>query len=358
MTSNLLFISLVLILFIVLICWIFRNSIINQNEGMDNMFYNFYMQNFHRPPDPITSKYYRSKNEAKLEAELMIYKNQVFKGLKFIKTKGLVITGLIRNAEFNIPFLKKFYNVIKSITKKSIFIIIENDSEDDTRARLLEWQKEDSTIIILCDYNKEGNVPVCNITGHHQVYKDKSPHVARIRKLSYLRNIYIDYIEHYINLEEFEYLCVMDLDLNGSLYLDGVLHSFYQMSVDSTISGIACNGMVKSFKNGETYFKYYDSFAFVEFGEPHEWSNEFDKSSHDEDVLNYVTQKYHNNMNIDKVTSAFGGFCIYRLQEIIKSKARYEFSRNNKLSCEHAHFHKKLNKLVVNPRMIFLIQSV
>ena len=63
-------------------------------------------------------------------------------------------------------------------------------------------------------------------------------------------------------------------------------------------------------------------------------------------------------MNIDKVTSAFGGFCIYRLQEIIKSKARYEYSRNNKLSCEHAHFHKKLNKLVVNPRMIFLIQSV
>lgn len=358
MATYLLSISLFLVFLIIILCWFFKNSFFNQSEGMNNTFYNFYMNHFNRAPDPISSKYYMNKNENTLITELTIYKNQVEKGLYWTQSQGIVFCGLIRNAEDNIPFLKSFYNTMKSICKKSVFIILENDSTDNTRQKLLEWKQQDPTVVILCDYNQDGNVSVCSISGHTQTYQDKTPHVARIRKLAYLRNIYIDYITHYLKLDDFQYMCVMDLDLSGSMYMDGVLHSFYQLSIDSGISAIACNGMVRTGAGSDAYFKYYDSFAFVELGEPHEWSNEYDKYSHDEDVLNYVTKKYQNNMNLDEVTSAFGGFCIYNLEEVLRSKARYSYSKSNKLSCEHSHFHLNLKKIVVNPRMIFLIHSV
>jgi len=358
MATNLLFISLILVLFVIILCWFYKNSFFNQSENMTNTLYNFYINNFKRAPDPISSKYYINKNESSLLSELAIYKNQVEKGLKYVQTKGIIFCGLVRNSEDNIPFLKNFYSTMKAICKKSVFIIIENDSIDSTREKLLQWKEEDPTIILLCDYNQDGNVKVCNISGHTQVYKDKTPHVARIRKLAYLRNIYIDYINYYLKNDDFDYMVVLDLDLNGNIFMDGILHSFYQLKMDLNISAIACNGMVKTGTSQESYFKYYDSFAFVELGETHEWNNEYDKYSHDEDVLNYVTQKYQNNMNLDEVTSAFGGFCIYNLEDIIKNKARYDYSKNSKLSCEHSHFHKNLNKIVVNPRMIFLIHSV
>jgi hypothetical protein len=165
----------------------------------------------------------------------------------------------------------------------------------------------------------------------------------------------LEFIKNSEKYSDFDYLYVLDLDLNGNLFLDGIFHSMYHFERDSSISAISCNGLVKYGKDG---FNYYDSFAYIEYGEKYEWETDFDKRSHDEEVLRYVTEKYTKNMDLDRVYSAFGGLCIYDLSEILESNAEYDYSKNNKLSCEHTHFHKKLKNIYVNPRMMFLINYV
>ena len=42
-------------------------------------------------------------------------------------------------------------------------------------------------------------------------------------------------------------------------------------------------------------------------------TNTFDKQNHDQDVIKYISQHYQKSLEMDKVMSAFGGFCIYSL---------------------------------------------
>jgi hypothetical protein len=322
---------------------------------MTNYLYNFYIQNFKRPPDPIINKYYEKLDNKIIENDLKIYLNQVKNGINYVSEKKLILAGLIRNNENNIPFLINFYDTLKSYFKKTIFLIVENNSIDKTREKLIQWNQKDESVIILCDYDQDENIAECELNNFEKVYNDKIPFSERIKKLSYLRNVYIDYIRKDSILIHFDYLIVFDLDLFGKFFMDGILHSFYYLGINDTISAISCNGLVQK-KNKE--YEYYDSFAYIDLNESIEWDTSFDKSSHDYDVLNYTTKKYMKNMKLDKVKSAFGGFCIYNLKKIIDTKAKYSYSKNNKLSCEHSHFHSFFDGVYVNPKMIFLIHSV
>lgn len=354
MTIYVIIITIILIFILFFICNISNYACFNKIEGMTSSLYQYYLDHFNRSPDPIILKYYQNRNENIILTDISVYKNQVDLGRNIVKNKKLILTGLIRNAESNIPYLKTLYSNFKKICKHIVFIIVENDSSDNTRFELIEWTKQDNSIIILCDSLNNINASKCNISGHGHFYVDKIPYVTRIRKLSYLRNIYIDYIRNHNTYQSYDYLCVMDLDLNGNLFMDGILNSFYHLNINHEISGLACNGMVKG-KNDS--FTYYDTFAFIELGENYEWNTNFDKYSHDEDVLKYISQKYQNDMNLDQVLSAFGGFCIYNLSHVIKTQTNYSYSIDDKLSCEHVHFNKNFNKFFVNPRMIFLIYS-
>lgn len=356
-STALLLINAVLLVFVIVtITWLV--SCIANSEGLTASFHDLYLRHLKRPPDPIMIKYFSSRSNEVIETEINIYVRQVKEGAQSCLRYRTILAGLIRNAESNVPFLQETYRELKAIFSEIVFIIVENDSSDRTRSLLLEWAQNDASIIILCDNGLPKNLPSCQIQGHETFYKDKVPFVKRIQKLAHVRNVYLDYIYNDQRLSAFDYLCVMDLDLNGHLFLDGVFHSFYHMNRDPSISGIACNGMVhKKPIATSTPFTYYDSFAFVALGEPFEWSTEFDKFSHDQDVLLYTTKRYTTDMSLDHVSSAFGGFCIYKMQEILMRKAKYSFSKNNKLSCEHSHFHINLRKICVNPRMIFLIKA-
>lgn len=343
-------------IFLILVILILYNiNVFSKFEYMNNFFYyDFYLKNFNRLPDPIIKNYFANLNDKLILAQLNIYYEQVKKGENFVSNKKIIIAGLIRNAEKNIYFLKKIYEKIKKICLETVFIIVENDSKDNTRKYLLEWNKIDPSVIILCDNNMI-NTNKCNIIGFEYFYDEKIPFVHRIKKLSYLRNIYLNFIKNSIKLKNFDFMFVMDLDLNGKLHNDGILQSFYHFSKDLQISAICCNGLVKNSNNKLTY---YDSFAYVQLGEDYEWNNDFDKFSHDEDVLQNITKKYIKDLNLDKVKSAFGGFSIYNLNHIIETNASYNYSKNNKLSCEHAHFNILLKNIYVNPRMIFEINYI
>jgi glycosyltransferase involved in cell wall biosynthesis len=314
--------------------------------------FQFFLKNMDREVDPVTMRYFSKFNEATIEKELRNYANQCRIGKNYIQEKSVVVAGLIRNAEDNIGFLRSFYEDVKRSSKKTAFVIVENNSTDTTRERLLEWHAEDPTITVLCDADKPPNEPVCRLDGHEHFYQDKSPSTNRIQKLAYLRNIYIDYIKKTPELVGHDFLIVMDLDLQGRLFMDGIYHSFYHFEKEPDTSAIACNGTIRDANNR---YVYYDSFAFAEIGDPIEWNTTFDKSSHDQDVLLYTTERYSRDMSLHKVASAFGGMCIYRMSELCQKKSRYSYSQDSRLSCEHVYFNKGFRNFYVNPKMIFLI---
>lgn len=70
---------------------------------------------------------------------------------------------------------------------------------------------------------------------------DHSPRPDRIYRMAFLRNIYMDHIRHYY--PKFDFLCIMDMDLHGSLYMDGYKHAIRLLS-DKTRDAVACNGMI------------------------------------------------------------------------------------------------------------------
>jgi hypothetical protein len=295
--------------------------------------------------------YYHDKHPKIIENDLVIYLNQVKNGQEIAKQQKLVLAGLIRNSQMNIPFIKKFYNDLKMQFLDSVFLIVENNSIDETRKGLLDWTQNDPSVIILCDREMIENQRNCQLPGFETFYTDKIPYSERIQKLSTLRNIYLEYIQKkFLN---YDLMAVLDLDLHGEFFMDGILQSIHHLKNHSSISAISCNGLVKN----KNKYNYYDSFAYIELGGVIEWDTSFDKSSHDYDVLNYTTKKYMKDMKLDQVLSAFGGFCIYNLSDIIKTNSSYSYSKNEKLSCEHSHFHKTLQNIYVNPRMIFLINN-
>ena len=72
----------------------------------------------------------------------------------------------------------------------------------------------------------------------------------------------MEHIEHYYS--DFDYLCVMDMDLQGTLYIDGMMHSV-QLLNHPKIDVVTGNGML--YRDNEQFY-YYDSFAHVDDSEP------------------------------------------------------------------------------------------
>lgn len=343
---------LLFLLFIcIFLCWYHYKKLEYYNETIVS----FFQKNLNREPDVISSHYYDQLKKSQMEKELLIYKNQVERGKQYSKTLKICIVGLIRNSIHNISYLQSFYQKMKSNFLETTFIIVENDSNDNTRVELLKWANLDKSVIILCQ-SDEINKETCSITGFESIITENHPYPSRICRLSQLRNIYLDYIYKNYDTNDLQYLFVKDLDLSGDLYIDGLFHSMDCFSQNSHIQAIACNGLVPDTKY-PFGMKYYDSFAYVELYENYQWDNSFDKQSHDEEILKFICQKYVNHMELDHVRSAFGGFCIYRYESLFRTKPMYECSKNNKLSCEHSHLNSKLKNVYVNPKMIYSIKN-
>lgn len=324
-----------------------------KQEGYENSVETMYFQNFNRPLDMVMRHYYRNKEPSFIRSDVKRYVEQVKKGRRWLSNKTLVITGLIRDCQDNVNQLESFFETISAVCKKAIFLIVENDSKDDTRKRLLEWSDRNANVVVLCD-SQSINERECHTDDTPYDASDKTPSFHRIEKMAQLRNVYLSFIQQMRDMPD--YVLVMDLDLKGELFLDGVFHSVFCMEKRKTIDAIACNGlMIASCSLSPTSLTYYDSFAYVQPGEEGEWNTLFDKRSHDDDVIRYTSIRYlEGSRDLDRVTSAFGGACLYRTSSL--RGAKY-MSSKIKYVCEHTLLHKNFREMYVNPRMIFIIEQ-
>lgn len=256
-------------------------------------------------------------------------------GLENASKSKLIICGLIRNGEKNISnFIKKCLKLC-SYFKDYRILIMENDSNDNTREILLNWNKLNPKIIILgCGVN----APKCKM--NFRETKDWSISKFRIGKMVKLRNIYLDYIKKYFN--DFDYTIVWDMDLVGSVYIDGIFNTLGKMAENKNIDAVCANGVRRYFRN----FTYYDCYAHIMEDENIDSNDRFMHAL----KIKFNTMKDRNKNKLIKVKSCFGGFTIYRTSSLLNSE--YSSDLDNTLECEHTGLHSDMENVYYNPLMI------
>ena len=269
------------------------------HENYDKMFQNL----IKRPIDPITKKYFKKLNENVISNHILQYSNEINSGQKILKKKNIVVCGLVYNADSLIPKLEKWFNDLSKLCKSCDIVIVENNSIDKTRQFLELWKSRNPKHVhLVC---QESECKTFSSVGKEMA---NSAHKSRIEKMSYLRNKYLTYIKN--NFKNIDYVFVKDFDLDGILYWDGIFHSIFQFYVNP------------------------------------------EKQSHDQDVLQYISRHYQDNLEMDKVVSAFGGFSIYEFESFTSRRYNYY---DKGYSCEHCLFHETFDNIQVNPRMLYII---
>lgn len=272
-----------------------------------------------------------------------INESEYNEGLKHFKTKNIIIAGLLRNCSDNFSDIKRQLAMLTNLFNSYKILLVENDSNDDTRQQLLRMARDDSNITILgCGVNAN----VCRLNLPETIVHDSN--AKRIRKMVRLRNIYLDYINEHSDLySDYDFVAVWDLDITGTLYADGVGMSGYYFKTNPRIEALCANGI--SLVNFGLFINQvkFDPYAHQEKlgddfrtkAQEHSWSWAIEQCQQDQ---------------VRKVGSCFNGFSIYR-KRALENKT-YEYSeRNGKSLCEHQTLNNKLKGVYLNPYMIYCI---
>jgi hypothetical protein len=295
----------------------------------------------YRPIDPFWNLCLKNIDESRHLIHIEEYHSRVKKGMNIFKDKKIIITGLIHNAQSQIQPLQIWFDTISNLCLDCHIVMVENNSIDQTRYYCEEWQRTNpEKVHLVC------NKYACDKTW--TIRDIKGGESDRIEKMAFLRNLYCEYIKENLTFVNFDYVFVLDFDLRGTIFWDGIFDSIYYFSKDPRIDAIACNGMVSG------SLLYYDSFAFARDRSELRWTNHLDKQNHDEDVLRYVSEEYQNSQELDKLSSAFGGFCIYNYNSFILSEYGFE---EKFYTCEHCVFHERMKNFYLNPNMVFIIDE-
>lgn len=289
-------------------------------------FYNYYN-------DELLERYLSpAETPAEFECDITPKDSQVQDGLKYLKTKKVIIAGLMRDSEYSIETLKANVVKLSDIFDDYRLLVVENNSEDDTRLELLKWSGENSKVKVLgCGVN----APVCDLNLPKTILHNAN--TKRIQKMVTLRNIYMDYIEENSTLfSDYEYLIVIDFDIQGTFYKEGVGSSGHIFKTRPDIQSICSNG-----------------YRVIHFG-PVNWIRYFDQYAHLDLQQNDRTAMYRCTDDKEKLISCFNGFTIYKLKSVLKNKYKLK-EHDGAAICEHVTFNEQLEHMFINPQMIFVI---
>jgi len=265
------------------------------------------------------------------------------KGFAFAKTKSIVITSLVRNVEERMSDIIIKVESLGNMFKKYKVLIVENDSTDNTRQLLLDWKNRNNNVTILgCGYNATSCTMKLPPTSDHSVS------TSRIQKMADLRNILLEEIKK--NYNDYNYVAMWDLDIYGSLYLDGVATTFCHFQENKDVDVISAFGLNVLFPGK---YIYYDTYAHVEKGGSFELSK---KTEHDIKIGS-LGMKYTYGDKPIEVDSAFGGMTFYTMSGL--KDAYYDMTPDNptgNIECEHVRLHRRIpGKKMMNPSMIHIV---
>lgn len=265
-----------------------------------------------------------------------------------LSEKTIIVCSIVRNCATNLERNIKVINELCSLVKDFSIIVFENDSTDNTKEKLKEWQnKQKNTYISLNDYNVENTIPE----------KEKNSKVnpffsrRRIEKMAFYRNKYLEVIKQE-NLTA-DYVVVVDLDVE-KIEIKSIIDSFQYMDFWDCITA---NGYSISPRGS---WRYHDTYALCEYEEQNEPQTEQKITDNQ-----YKWSFMRRNMPFIKVFSAFGGIAIYKYEAIMSSQ--YDVLENDdphvEVYCEHYALHRGMamnsyKEICINPSMIVKYQKV
>lgn len=244
--------------------------------------------------------------------------------------KSIIIAALARDCEdslrTNIPFIEK----LRTHFLWSQVVVVENDSQDETKNLLNDWKNNYSGVnIISQDFGTK------TIPDRSDLIANPRTCYQRIEKMVSFRNYYLDYINevmHPIDLVIIIDIDVIDISLKG---LMDVINSF-----TSTSGAIFSNGMsVMKTPFGLSEI-YYDIFAVWEYPLSKEFSYTPDSLARTFKTINKNIKK----SPFYSVISAFGGVGVYNYQAIRNLRYKTVLNPLNKdeAICEHISFNQEI----------------
>jgi len=266
------------------------------------------------------------------------YDNYVKKGFETMKTKSIVFCGLFQNSAYIFDKFKKKMETLQPYFKDMKIVVFENDSSDNSRVLLLNWEKENKNVDIYKVENNEYNLLKNDSAKNHGVFSG-----GRMKKMATYRNLLKTYVEQ--KYSNYDYYAVIDTDIRGPISLNGIAYSFgIEQDIKwDMISAFGVTAGILSLNN----YAYYDQLALY----------------HMKTYLDiFKALKYYpiKNRKIGdkpkKVKSAFCGLAIYKMASV--KNVDYTPKDGNYI-CEHIIFHNNMidkghENIFINPNMLIL----
>ena len=274
------------------------------------------------------------------------YLDQVERGYKNAKTKRVVIASLCRNVKKSIELARTRLEKIGEAFGDYKIILFENDSTDGTRKALIKWTKENNRVILLdcCEFGPCD----CKLKYKHG-YDLGALSTSRMKKMAFYRNQYLDYTKKHFR--DFDYLLVYDFDLDGGIYLDGLISNFDpRLNWDMVCStGLVSVPQLNILLGGESKPNMYDTIAFLDLNDNWYKKSEMRK---EQILLNNKLKKIGS--DLIPIRSGFNGMAIYKINSI--KDTRYDF----KTRCEHIDLHKNMfekgfSKIFLSPNLLLYL---
>tara|TARA_B100000674_G_scaffold377220_1_gene319746 strand:+ start:88 stop:933 length:846 start_codon:yes stop_codon:yes gene_type:complete len=232
-----------------------------------------------------------------------------------------IICSTIKNEEKNLNSFFKFLDKIIYTFEDYYIILVESDSIDDTF--------------------KKAKKKLLNYKG--KVIRIKTDHLKlRTDKISLCRNAYLKLIKQDINLSNYDFMIVADADrVNKNINKVSILNSINNAPKDW--AGIFANQKFIYYDIWPLRIKnYIENDCYQDFIKLSE-TNSTKKAYYLAVFKKFFFIKKFQDRFI-KVNSAFGGFGIYRIKEILD----IEYDSNSGMYSEHVLFNKKILKKQLN----------
>jgi Glycosyl transferase family 2 len=270
-------------------------------------------------------------------------------GSSYFAGKTIVVCALVRDAAKNLDqTLSQVYNLVY-LFKDYRIVILENDSKDQTREILLAHANNDPKFIVLgCGINAKE----CKLNLPTTDYVNGSMSNERISKMVNLRNQYLEFVE--TKFGSFDLMAVWDLDINGHIYLDGVLDTGALFSVDETqakmsgtfkVDGVAAQGFRLIECLGGSILTHGDSYAYMDKS-----LKDLPKRARALFLSLFPGYPY----KTQPVESAFNGLTFYRMGSLKGRRYGTWVDEHGEVVCEHRGLHKGLN-MWINQRMVHIM---
>lgn len=264
-----------------------------------------------------------------------------------ISESSIAICGLVKDCSAN---LAKNISTIEEISRyfnKSVIVIFENDSTDNTKQVLYDWKKYNNQVNLLIEDGIFNNI------ADDKIPESVNPFFSRkrISRMVMLRNKYLDFLDNQ-NIEV-DYLMVVDLDVD-EICVKGVLTGFH---TTQKWDALFANGFSIS---PQFKYRYHDTYALTELGNE---ENPMTEKSIYANELRFAFLRA--GQPLFPVYSAFGGLAIYRYEAI--RGFRYDLLKNEdsrvEVKCEHIALHQQMHergygRLYINPDMLVNYQKI